>query len=352
MGWWAYHVLFVVGGTSSTLSILGSLLVCKLVMQKQNERTILDRLMLGLSISDIITSAANASQPFVLPADSLFPFAMGDKTTCQISGFWLTFTVTSGIYAAGLAIYFFCFAMTDRYYEWPRRVEPFIHGIAWTTGLLMACASVQWIRLKRGMGICHISCDEDCIDAPEVARIVSILWNVYGAILFTAAMVGIGFTTALWRGFKQQQERNSRYSTISNLQMLGDVTTQSVFYISAYVNSLIGISLSFVCDKLCTRQSADLFQNPSALMFISNFFIYLMFPMQGFLNCLVYTRPRLVQWRKLNPSASWFWCFRQVFYGRNLPPRQTYESQVCSTCSPARSPGDAAARSSNTLSFD
>lgn len=64
------RLLSIIGLVAATLSLLGSSLIVARIWQNRHATTPYDRLMLGLSLSDIISSFAFGFGPFLLPQDT------------------------------------------------------------------------------------------------------------------------------------------------------------------------------------------------------------------------------------------------------------------------------------------
>lgn len=83
------RVLSVLGIASASLSICGSaLIITRILRCKTYIDSPYNRIMVGLSVSDIISSFANGFGVFFLPKQcSPRVWAMGNETTCNMLGF-------------------------------------------------------------------------------------------------------------------------------------------------------------------------------------------------------------------------------------------------------------------------
>ena len=98
---------------SSTLSIIGSSTIIFKVLANRGKATSYDRLMLGLSLCDIVSSIAYSLYPFFLPAQtSPRVWAFGNEATCSFIGFMTQFGFSAAVYNGFLSYYY---VLTIRY---------------------------------------------------------------------------------------------------------------------------------------------------------------------------------------------------------------------------------------------
>ena len=93
------HLLALLPIPASILSILGSSIIIYIALDSRSRRkwSPYTRLLIGLSISDIVSSINVALASFLRPAGSprAASFANGNATTCSISGFMTTGELTT-----------------------------------------------------------------------------------------------------------------------------------------------------------------------------------------------------------------------------------------------------------------
>lgn len=100
---------------------------------------------------------------------------------------------------------------------------------------------------------------------------------------------------------------------------LRQVWLQALFYALASFNSLFSVIVT-VIEKEIFYNSLG-WRNTYIFFFMTGY-LYLMFPLQGFLNSLVFMRPRVAQWREAHPEQSLVWCIRQVLRLEQLSPHR------------------------------
>lgn len=86
------------------------------------------RLLLGLSVMDIVTSTSVILVPFLLPHWTGWSFASGNTTTCAISAFVIQYSFGSYIYSTELSVYFYiAIYHNKKYQDITKLLEPYLH---------------------------------------------------------------------------------------------------------------------------------------------------------------------------------------------------------------------------------
>ena len=116
---------------SATLSVLGSFAIILKVVANRHESSPYDRIMLGLSVSDILLSCSYALGPFLIPSDSSQRiWAMGNDASCSFLG-WLTQLALSAIWYTALLSFYYL--LTVRFgisrVVFARHYEKYFHGL-------------------------------------------------------------------------------------------------------------------------------------------------------------------------------------------------------------------------------
>jgi hypothetical protein len=104
----------ICAGVGCFLSILGSsCIVYSIVSKRKYNRDPYHRLLLGMSLMDVIHSFWFAIGPVLVPKDSSQrSIALGSTATCSASGFFAQFGISVFLYSAMLSIYY---VLTIRY---------------------------------------------------------------------------------------------------------------------------------------------------------------------------------------------------------------------------------------------
>ena len=132
----------------SSLSMIGSIYIVQDVLRNPRKRkeSIYHRLMLGLSIFDILSSFSLYFLTSWPQPEGHSPFSFGTLVTCDATGFIATVAlIGASIYNCSLAIYF----LVEVKYNWTKRrvqvIEKWLHIVPWTvaTATAVACFWAQ-----------------------------------------------------------------------------------------------------------------------------------------------------------------------------------------------------------------
>eukprot|EP00980_Cylindrotheca_fusiformis_P011758 scaffold2799_cov117-Cylindrotheca_fusiformis.AAC.5 len=125
------RALVVLPIPSALLSIVGSSIILYMSVKFKGKWTPYTRLLIGLSISDIIFSINIAIANFLRPFSSHRTWAFGNDATCSASGFLTQLAKTAEGYTVMLSFYFILtarFGYKNSYIA--KRFEPLMHFIA------------------------------------------------------------------------------------------------------------------------------------------------------------------------------------------------------------------------------
>ena len=133
-----------------TLSTIGSSTIIYKVVCNRRQAKSYDRLLLGLSIFDVLASIGYGLNPFLVPRESSTRFlAYGNDATCGWLGFMTQLAFAPSVYNTCLSYYFLLtirFGMKRKTYA--KRVEPWMHSIVFV--FAFATSLTGWI-----MGLRH-----------------------------------------------------------------------------------------------------------------------------------------------------------------------------------------------------
>lgn len=170
-------VLFLVGLTSCILSLLGSCLILYLVIRGKRTGELYHRLLMGLSISDLIVTLSLLFQPMLVPKITGYVFAIGNDTTCRLVGFGYLFFVASYAYNCMLGVYFLATVRSwkirgNEKNRIGRRVEPICHFLAFVMPLMIGSVAVRFDLLNPNpfLGVCSLfPSDHECEWKEDIA---------------------------------------------------------------------------------------------------------------------------------------------------------------------------------------
>ena len=104
----------------------------------------------------------------------------------------------------------------------------------------------------------------------------------------------------VYQKVRKQEDRMTRYSLPGSQisrSISKEVATQAIWYLAPFYLAWIPITV-FSAGKATGSIQAYLSTKGSTEKFIWSLWIVISVPLQGFLNFLVYLRPRFLKWRK------------------------------------------------------
>ena len=116
---------------SGLLSMFGSTTIVYRVLKKDGKSKPFDRLMLGLSVFDVIASFSFVLTPFMLPQEtSVRVWALGNRVSCSLLG-WLSQLSVAAAWYSCLISFFFLATLRLRISndDFAVRFEPYMHSL-------------------------------------------------------------------------------------------------------------------------------------------------------------------------------------------------------------------------------
>lgn len=139
-------VLAILPIPSAILSIFGSATILYMCCRTRNERkwTTYTRLLIGLSICDILSSLTLGVAAFLRPRDNLRVWTFGNEATCSAIGFLTQFSYSGLFYNAMLSFYFLLSArFRIKNERIAKRIEPFMHFLSLLFPLVTASVGAE-----------------------------------------------------------------------------------------------------------------------------------------------------------------------------------------------------------------
>lgn len=329
---WQYKTIVVMLAVSGTLSILGSgwiiAAVGRKAVTKPNAK--FERIMLGLSVADILGSTSSLLQPFLLPSYSQLPFAIGNDATCSFLGFSFYANAASTVYSAMLIIHFWG-SVTPRPCQDSecsiQRELLWTHTLPWLTWIILAGIALRWDSYNPShvIGLCLSDhpLDTATLEVLETSVWPLVLRMLSCLVFFVSAGVSMALLRRMYLLVQAQERSNQQHQFSSEVprttwenRRLRRAWVQAVSYALACFNSLFAVGLAALEKELFFDHLG--WRNTS-VFFVLTAYLYLMFPLQGFLNFIIFLRRVVVLWREGSPQRSFFWCTMQALLLRPLP---------------------------------
>jgi len=294
------------------------------------------RLMIGLSATDILMSTGLFTSTWPMPADTENVWgAAGTTATCAAVGFLEQSGVAAVLYNASLSVYYvgkICFGLSN--HQMASRIEPWLHAVPIAIGASTMVAGIPLTLYNSGLFDCWIApfpqgCEESwrspdgtsttCIrgDNASLYQWVFDLIPKWAAILLVTINMIWTYTFV-----RRTEEKSMRHSvrhislsvtastttrgTIANRAVLSQkLATQSYYYVGALYLIYIPVIVTRLFELIAGYVHYEMLLT-----------IAITIPLQGFWNSLVYLRPRWIQEREKQRQSREF-----------SPPRVSHRGQ-------------------------
>jgi len=291
--------LAIIPKVTGTISFLCSLLLASYILSSRKRRSsVFGRIMVGLSISDMCSSAMWFLSTWPMPTNSWLHWGTAGTTrTCSAQGFFLQLGLcTATCYQATLLLYYFLTIVKQSRESQIKKWEIFFHVVPCSAGLGTSIAglvlklynpssrgSVCWISEYPAYCSKSLSCDRG------QNAIMYQWWFLYVFVCLTFIWLIVAMSTIFHkvRGVEKKARRFSHESGSSK-----DVAMQALLFTISYAIPWIWAPIKAGID------TADIiFTNPNAddAVIALSIVNVIIFPLQGFFNFLVYLRPRYGQ---------------------------------------------------------
>jgi hypothetical protein len=365
-------VLSVLSIISGVLSILGSSTIVYKVARNFQKSAPYDRLLLGLSSCDILSSLTFAISPFMLDSEtSQRVWGLGNEATNNMLGFLTQFSFSAIFYNGMLSYYYL---LTVRYgvkrKDFARKYEPYIHigtiGFFLITATIGACMGFYG-ELDIGQGAWIVNWPEGC-EATETCK-SQYIGLAFGGVptFFTFISLVVNNLRIYNHVRKQLGPENERDATnagsakqesdavfdlteMSSTSSRNSKSTQEPPKPSSSL-SLGSIALSTTTNRRSAKHSAHIREVAmQGFLYVASFAlaytaggtlrvlegmdyqakdeggIYWLLvldaflkPLQGFMNIFVYCRPNYVRFRANYPELGRLWAIRKACLDPKIP---------------------------------
>jgi len=309
--------LFSVVGSACTI-----FLIAKQRWKKKKERSYranssngtYHRLILGMSLCDFSASVAWFCTTWPIPAETGIYGASGTQRTCSAQAFFAQFSLSTVMYNASLALYYFLVIVRGWKEDDVIRIEPYlhVHSVGW--GLGTAVASLALTLFNQVGWDCWISaaplgCQESWNSPDGTTTCVRgdngslYQWGFYYAPLWCSILLVTILMYWVYASVRNQEKKMKAYEIgssrhrnaslkVSNHQRIAG---QALAYVGAFYATWL-----FPTIFQIVIVSAGTFPYP--LLFLTALFV----PIQGALNLVVFLRPKYVRRRRRKDLAECF----------------------------------------------
>ena len=327
---------------TGTLSSIGSVAIISHIFVYRNVklRNPHFRILLGLSVYDLLYSANKALLFLTHPKVQGILGAQGNSTTCALQGFFTHLGYAANCYSAFLGSFFYltiCHGVKSRTFA--QRLEPILHVAITVLFMTLASYSVS-IGLYNPTGaFCFIApwpprCNGNPdVDCERFGDTHSLYYEFFAQLWLQIAYVVVLFTNdKIWYTVRQQEKRVAKYEfsrqlsgrTLAKVKSSNkhtrQVAIQSFLYVAAF---FLGVSFTTVYHLIGWIGGYSAFWPLPIINTLA--------PLQGFWNAFIYARPRYLRIRerarRSNAPPLGFWLtLRMVFFPTTVPEEVVEQS--------------------------
>ena len=322
-------LLFVFSGT---LSVLGSSTIVYKVMRNFRSKTCTpyDRLMLGLSSFDIVSSFNWVMTPFLLPEDGSQQrvWAKGNDKTCNMLGFFTQIAYAAVVYNGLLSFYYLLTVRLGvKRQRFATRYEIPFHlcTIIYFVGTAIS-GSVIGLYSEKEVGFqCWVNdYPQGCADQGNCIS-QYIIWAfgvvptlaMFAAIVINNLVIYCHVRKSLSSSPGQEDEAGSGL-VLTHRQALHnhhikEVATQGFLYVATFLVSYLPAIVIMAYENWAWPD----YDEPA----IYGVLIWnsLLCPLQGFMNMFVYNRPSYNRLRAAHPEMSVFQTIKTACLTKDIP---------------------------------
>lgn len=286
---------------TGALSIFGSLsIIISLNRSENSQNEVRKRLMTGLSLCDIIGSTGFFLSTWPINSeDRDETYVLGNATSCTFQGFLVQWSATVPLYNVMLAIYYLLAVKHRMRDNEMRKIEAFMHTVPILFGIITTSICLALDLFNDASLWCWIAPNGD--GSPSIWA--ACRWGLYYGPLWASYVAVTAMMIALYKFVATQDKRIHRFRSSSvslgrsvsssNLNSIQrnessnsrKLANQSMLYVGVFYIVWIIPTINRIYDQFKLEK-------PFALPLLTA----IVTPSQGFLNYLVYLRPKVLEY--------------------------------------------------------
>ncbi len=192
-----------------------SAIIIKTCHKTANDRSVLDRIMIGLSVTDIIISINYFLGTWLIPSGTVGDFgpiygAFGTDATCKISGFFTQYAVASTMYNASLATYFLLTIHYNKHERDLEKVERWFHIIPTSFAIFTSVFALIFDMYQSVEWLCWIRPDPVVTPVQQVFKLIQ--WLFLFAPIWICLFYQSGVMFFLFRKIRMFEKKMQQYT--------------------------------------------------------------------------------------------------------------------------------------------
>jgi hypothetical protein len=309
---------------TAAASAIGSLTICYLILRKPTKRKTYHRLLLGMSICDFSASVAWFFTTWPIPLGTPGVFgAVGTQQTCTAQAFFAQFSLSTVMYNACLAVYYFLVIVKGWRDDDIVKIEPFFHAFSIAWGLGTAVASlfltlfnqVGWDCWIGGYPLgCKESWNNNGVTTCTRGDNGSLYkWAFYYAPLWLMITLVTALMCLVYWTVREQERTMHKYQPRASVDAAivaeikesnsRKIAKQAAYYVGAFYAAWFFPTIFQLV--LVTSGKVHF-----VLLFLAAVFV----PIQGLLNLIVYLRPKYIHYRENCPEQFFFFAWTRLLW--------------------------------------
>jgi len=346
-------ILAIAPKFTALLSLFGSLgIIVRVLPHKLRRKKTMHRILVGMSICDVMTSIWYFASTWPIPAgtpssfgardDETIFWASGNAATCSVAGFFNQFAVATPIYNLSLGTYYLLVVnhgWTDR--EMKKWIDFGFHWVPWAYAITTATFGLHQHLYGQVAWTCWINPDPGHHFSQR--QILEYQWLLFAPVWICTGLLAIIFY-CLYRKMRLLKHKMQRHafhagSDAEDPPFSTDASTEtSLLKRRRTAKRMSAIKSASQSHKIAQQGMwfagclfmTWLFPTISRIIGIVQFhkgtqhsFFWIQFldttliPLQGFLNYAVYLRPKVLEYRTSHPDESWLATFKNVVLERD-----------------------------------
>lgn len=310
----------IIRTTTASISFLSSTvmaiaLMLRMRQEGQRQSSPFFRIILCLSIADIIKSLAITIGPFAVPRHTPQAlYAVGNTRSCEVQGFFINASGTIiPMYTFLLGIYFLMrvkYGMSREVFS--KKIERYGHAIILIWNLICGVYAIfnGYINAATFGTTCTIislpaSCDaDDCIRGKDAGKLLILTAGI--PVMISHAGMLLSLFTLTYQVFADRKRTLTLTAIAYKKQMLIQSCLYTFGLIFTYSFGYVALFVSLV--------------RPHPIPIWITIVYAITWPIGGLINILIYTRPKIIITRTRQPELSWTKAFYSVILaGAEVP---------------------------------
>jgi len=283
-----------VSRVTGTLSILGSSSIIYMILSDRERKLVhpYQRLMLLMSIFDVLQSIAVVVSVTAFPKESQIYGALGNARTCAAQGFFMVLGLAVPLYNMNLNIFYVLAIQYRCSSQRYAKFEPAAHAVSILLPLSIAVIAIPYYAATRTGPVCVPR-------GGTLNRFLAMITMIVCFFVCIVSMVCICWTVISQATRMGKYTNHGSPNVASRRSRLDEDKHKTIKQACAYASAFI-LTYTFPLIGFAIVRGRSGVPAPFAIILLSSIF----YPLQGFWNFLFYARPGVEYIMEANPDNS------------------------------------------------